>query len=270
MQRKRGKFSIEELAYIDSNMSILSVAQMAIELKRSEDVIQKHFDEIKDSKNIVLNKASQAEAVEDLRSKPFWHDLKLQYTEKELELYQYYWAKYLEQFDYDVTASEENQICKFIDLDLMMSRVKREIYKVNKEIELIEKRLTTELNKDETLQDTNYIQATQQQLLGYRASQSSRTKEFNDLHTRHSSMARDLKTTRDQRFKDIQERKVTFHGLLKSFRDKKSRTTMSREAELVKLAMEKSKDHFSNYHTYQNGEVDQPILSSESLKEDNQ
>jgi hypothetical protein len=265
-KRKVGKFSLDDLAYIDANIGVLTVEQMAVELNRSVEVIQKHLEEIKDKKNSTITKQGQLKATEELRAKPFWKHIKEQYNDAELDLYQHHWAEYLEQFDYDVTASEENQICKFIDLDLLMNRVKREMYRTTQEVMLIERVLADEMNKDTSMQDKNFIQTTMATLQGYRASQNSRTKEFNELLNRHSQMARDLKTTRDQRFKDIQERKVTFHGLLKSFRDTRNRTTMSKEAELIKLAMKE----MSAYHQYADGILDQPILSSETLKQDNE
>lgn len=268
MSRKRGKFSLEELEYIDNNSNVLSAEVIAEHLNRSVDVVAKHIDEIKDKKNGVLQRVQEKNASRDLRSKPYWAEIKQQYSERELELYQYHWAKYIEQFNDDITHSEESQICKAIDLEILMARILKEKYKIESELSIFERDLLKELNRDESLRDNNLIQAIQLQLQSYRASQTSKTKEYNELLDKHQKMARDLKTTRDQRFKEIQERKITFFGWLKTFQDIKERERMSKEAALISLALDKSRQDLSDYHKYEDGTLDQPILSADTIKED--
>lgn len=282
--RKRGKFSIEEIQYMNLNMNTLSVDEMAETLNRTVEVVQKHIDSLLDNKNETLNRLENKEAFKDLKSKPFWAELKQQYSERELELYLYHWAKYLEQFEDDVTHSEESQICKAIDLEIMMHRNLKEKFKVDGELARLEKELVKALEKDKeiengTLEDKDkeyllaqhrtYTQAIMAQIQGIRSSQMTRTKEYNELLDKHQKMNRDLKTTRDQRFKDIKERKITFFGLLQAFDDAREKQRMSTEAELIALSTKKATKDLGEYHTYLDGIVDQPILNSDTLKEDN-
>ena len=269
MTKKRGKLSIEELQYIDANTGIVPLDKMALELNRSEDVIAKHIEEIRDKKNSTLQRLSEKDSAHDLRAKPIWLELKQQYNDKELELYLYHWVKYINQFDGNVTHSEEGQICKAIDLEILMHRCLKEKYALYEETSILEKNLAREMNADDALKDNNLIAQLMAQVQGYRASQQSKTKEYNELLDKCQKMSRDLKTTRDQRFKEIQDRKITYFGWLKTFQDNVQRKKMSKEAALIAKAMEKSTTDMAEYHKYNDGVVDQPILSSETLKEDN-
>lgn len=269
VERKRGKLSNEELDFIDNNSLTMAVGDIAEKLNRSVEVIEKHIESISDRKQYTLQRKGDKEAAQDLRTKPFWAELKQQYTERELERYIYHWVGYLQQFNYDVTHSEESQICQAIDLMILMDRIKIDMKRVTEEIVLIEKKLYYEMSQDESIQDKAFIQSTMAQLQGYRAGQVTRSKELTDLLDKHSKLSRDLKTTRDQRFKELQDRKITFAGWIKMFNDSRQRELMSKDAELIRLAGEKSTAEFSEYHTYGDGGVDQPILSSETLKDDN-
>lgn len=281
--RKRGKFGIEELQYMNENMHSMTAEEMAVKLNRTVEVVQKHIDSLSDDKNETMNRLENKEAFRDLKTKPFWRELKEQYTERELELYLYHWAKYLEQFNWDVTHSEESQICKAIDLEIMMHRNMKEKFKVEGELQRLEKELGRALEKDKEIEEGDladkdreyllsqhrtYIQALMAQIQGIRSSQMSRTKEYNELLDKHQKMNRDLKTTRDQRFKDIQERKITFFGFLKQFEDAREKQRLSTEAELISISSRKALNDLGDYHKYTDGTIDQPILSAENLKDD--
>jgi len=282
--RKRGKFSIEEINFMNTNMHSLSADEIAQQLNRTVEVVQKHLDSLIDDKHETLNRLENKEAFKDLKTKPFWAELKQQYSERELELYLYHWAKFLEQFNWDVTHSEESQICKTIDLEIMMHRNLKEKFKIDGELARLDKELNKALDKDKEIEESElgekdkgfllsqhrtYTAAIMAQIQGIRSSQMTRTKEYNELLDKHQKMNRDLKVTRDQRYKDIEDRKKTFIGLLKQFENAKEKQRMSTEAELISLSSKKALNDLGEYHTYIDGTVDQPILNSETLKEDN-
>jgi len=275
-KKKVGQFSTKELDFLNKNIETMTAEQMAEHLNRSLEVVEKHLESIRDNENTTLNRLESKRAFQDLQKKPYWAELKLQYTPKELELYLYHWAKYLEQFNFDVTHSEESQICKAIDLQILMGRTLKEKQKVDGEIEIMEKELRRAVNEDDTVMTDdaknnhrNYIQSIMTQLAGVRSSQLNRTKEFKDLVDQHQKLTKDLKGTRDQRFKEIEDRKVTFFGWLKQFDNINERMKLSREAELIAMASEKSLQDLGEYHTYQDNSVDQCILNAETVKEDN-
>jgi len=282
--RKRGKFSIEELNFMNTNINIFTPEEMAIKLNRTIEVVEKHIQTLLADKNETLNRLEHKEIFRDLKLKPFWTELKQQYSERELELYLYHWAKFYEQFGGDVTHSEEMEICHAIDLQLLMHRNLKEKQKVDEEIRRLDKYLNQLLIKSDNLEETealapadkfkavkenqDQIAVAMTQIQGIRSSQTTKTKEFNDLLDKFQKMSRDLKTTRDQRFKDIQDRKITFAGLMKQFSEGAEKQRMSTEAELISLSTKQSLKDLGEYHTYIDGSIDQPILNSDTVKED--
>jgi hypothetical protein len=122
IERKRGAFSTEELKFVEDNLNILTAEQIGIKINRNTEVVAKHMEKIGDKKNYTLVKEHHKEAANELKTKPYWDELKKQYTERELTLYLYHWAGYLDQFGGDVTHSEETQICNTIDLVILMHR----------------------------------------------------------------------------------------------------------------------------------------------------
>jgi hypothetical protein len=79
-------------------------------------------------------------------------------------------------------------------------------------------------------------------------------------------MLKDLKGTREQRIKAIEDSKQTFASFIKQiatsdeFRDK-----IGIEMEKMRLASEKEKERLSEYFTYEDGNVDQPFLTPETV-----
>ena len=69
----------------------------------------------------------------------------------------------------------------------------------------------------------------------------------------------------DQRIKRIEDSKTTFSGLLRALDEEDLRRRMGDEAELMKLAKDKSKKKLSEVHIYSDGEGDLPLLTPETV-----
>ena len=81
-------------------------------------------------------------------------------------------------------------------------------------------------------------------------------------------MLKDLKGTREQRIKAIEDSKQTFASLVKQIAtDKSFRTKIGVDMEKMRLAMEKEKARLSEFHTYEDGQVDQPFLTPDTVKD---
>jgi hypothetical protein len=79
-------------------------------------------------------------------------------------------------------------------------------------------------------------------------------------------MLKDLKGTREQRIKAIEDSKQTFASLVKQIAtDGDFRTRIGLDMEKMRLAAEKEKERLSEYHEYEDGTVDQPFLTPETL-----
>ena len=58
----------------------------------------------------------------DLTFRPYWVELQQQFTDDELKLFQYHWARIISQFKDDIIPTEELQVVDLIKLELLMNR----------------------------------------------------------------------------------------------------------------------------------------------------
>ena len=108
----------------------------------------------------------------------------------------------------------------------------------------------------------------ERQIAILRASQETLSKDYKDLQARKATMLKDLKGTREQRIKAIEDSKMTFASLVKKLAtDPQYRNDVGVEMEKMRLAMEIEKERLSDYVQYEDGIVDQPFLTPETLKE---
>jgi len=123
---KKGRISKEEENFIRENID-LDCNQLAIELDRDPDSIL-GFIKKKVAKGDLPapswlgGRQDEEKAYYDLTRRPYWSELKLQFTEGELKLFQYHWARIISQFKDDVIPTEELQVVDLIKLELLMNR----------------------------------------------------------------------------------------------------------------------------------------------------
>ena len=106
----------------------------------------------------------------------------------------------------------------------------------------------------------------ERQVAVYKASLETLSKDYKDLQDRKARMLKDLKGTRDQRVKAIEDSKETFGALVKQIAtDHDFRRKIGIEMEKMRMAMEKERERLADYHQYEDGIVDRPFLTSETV-----
>jgi hypothetical protein len=129
--------------------------------------------------------------------------------------------------------------------------------------------IDVEKQMDHQDQDRDYISSLERQVAMFRAAQETLSKDYKDLQARKATMLKDLKGTREQRIKAIEDSKLTFASLVKKIAsDPNFRTNIGLEMEKMRLATEAEKERLSEYIKYEDGQVDQPFLSSDTVKGD--
>ena len=82
-------------------------------------------------------------------------------------------------------------------------------------------------------------------------------------------MLKDLKATREQRIKRLEDSKQTFIGWVRNLMSNPdTRREIGIEMEKMRLAMNKEAERLSEYHKYEDGLIDQPFLTPDSVKDD--
>jgi len=263
---KKGRFSKEEQKYIKDSHKELSIDQMATVLDRDPDSVESYV-------NSKLGKttldALEIEAYYDLKSRPYWRELKDQFSERELEILIYHWGRIIGQFRDDVLPTEELQVLDAIKLEVLMNRALKDQQTNMRDVNRYEELVTEEKRKSLEYQDKDYIYTLERQIAVCRAAQESLTREYRDLQTKKSAMLKDLKATREQRVKRLEDSKETFVGWVRNLMsDPETRHTMGIEMEKMRLATYKEQERLSEYHQYEDQIIDQPFLTPDTVKDE--
>jgi hypothetical protein len=161
------------------------------------------------------------------------------------------------------------QIIDTIKLEILMNRILKSQQENQTQIVTYERLVREEKAVDKDQRDMDYIIQLERQVAVLRASLETLSKDYKDLQARKATMLKDLKGTREQRIKAIEDSKQTFAALVKQIAtDEAFRTQIGIDMEKMRLAMENEKERLSEYHTYEDGAVDQPFLTPETLSEE--
>mgnify|MGYP001316319646 CR=1 FL=1 len=270
---KKGRISKEEERFIKGNIN-LGYEQIAGELDREPESVLS-FIRKKVAKGDLatphwMDSAAthEEQAQFDLTFRPYWKELKQQFTEDELKLFQYHWARIISQFKDDVIPTEELQVVDLIKLELLMNRSLKYNKDNIEQIHLFEGEIQRARADDGGGDRSDEIFNLERQVASLRASQESLNKDYRELQTKKNSMLKEMKATREQRVKRLEDSRQSFTAWLAYLvSNPEIAKGYGIEMEKMRLAMNKEKDRLSAYHEYQDGLVDQPFLTSETVKE---
>ena len=266
MVMKKGRFTKTEQEFIRNNHREMSNLDIATHLDRDPISIQSYIKE-KIGNNTLDDR--EIEALHDLQNRPFWKDLQKQFSEEELQSLLYHWSRIITQFRDDVLPTEELQIIDAIKLEILMNRALIGQQTNMRSIGEYEELVTIEKSKSLEIQDKDYVYNLERQIAVCRAAQDSLTREYKDLQTKKASMLKDLKATREQRIKRLEDSKQTFIGWVRNLMSNPdARREIGIEMEKMRLAMNKEAERLSEYHKYEDGLLDQPFLTPDSVKDD--
>ena len=261
---KKGRLSKTEQFYIKKHHNNATADDIATHLDRDPvsiiNYIENKLDKVK---------VKEEEASYDLKTRPFWEEIKSQFKEEEQKMFIYHWKRIVGQFRDDVLPTEELQIVDAIKLEILMNRALREQQSTMNSIAETEALIASEKEEDIIDQNRDRILNLERQVALYRAAIESLSKDYKDLQGKKSGMLKDLKATREQRIRRLEDSKQTFTGWIKSvLQNADFREELSINMEKMRLAVEKESTRLAEYHKYNDGEIDQPFLTPETLLDD--
>jgi hypothetical protein len=260
---KKGRLSKEEIRFISSHINDLTVDEIAKRLHRDAESIDS-FIKRKLKKNLTL----EEEVAFELEDRPYWNELTNQFTLEELELFKYHWTRIIAQFKDDVFPTEELQVVDVIKLEILMNRCLKSNKDNLNEMNLIEKIIRDERGKDKDQQDRDYVMNLERQLASLRASQESLNRDYRELQSKKASMLREMKGTREQRIKRLEDSKQSFVSWVAHLmQNPEVIKQYGLEMEKMKMAMEKECERLSAFHKYEDGQIDQPFLTPDTIRD---
>jgi hypothetical protein len=263
---KRGRFSADDIKFIEQNCEALSPEAIAEHIERDVSSVINWIE-----RNIGFsdNQKKEVEASLELRAKPYWRELEQQFDNDELDMFEFHFKKMWAQFKDDVFHTEEMQIIDTIKLEILMNRILKSQQKNVTEIHNTELLIQVEKEVEPEDRDRDYILSLERQIAVLRAAQETLSRDYKDLQARKATMLKDLKGTREQRIKQIEDSKLTFASLVKQIAlDPNFRNKIGIEMEKMRLATEAEKERLSEYTNFEDGVVDQPFLTDTTVKGD--
>lgn len=266
MGKKRGVLSNEERNYIERNVHDLMVEDIAKHLNRTPATIKKYIHDNNLVGSIDEREQQQRSSLKArLQNKAYWPEIQKQFDEDELLYFIDLWVGTMIQFEEDVRWTEELQLTEWISFKIHVNRCLKEQQEHKAEVTRLQKLLNQEYSGPEEERDVNKIVSLQQQLDFSKGSIVSYTKRHTDLHSQANKIIKDLKGTRDVRIKRIDDGKTSWIGFLRMLEDEGARRQIGREMELMRLAKDASRKKMAEYHQFEDGTLDQPFLSDETL-----
>ncbi len=260
---KKGRFSKEEERTIGRLINSMTPEDIAIQLDRDTESV---VNFIKRKFNIGTSREEQA--AYSLENRPYYKELRQQFTDEELELFKYHWSRMVSQFKNDVLPTEEVQIVDTIKLELLMNRCLKGNKENIEQINTYDHMIQDERARDKDQQDIDYIINLERQVASLRASQESLNKDYRELQAKKSTMLKEMKGTREQRIKRLEDSKLSFTAWVGTMmQDPDIMKKYGIEMEKMKLAMENEKARLSVYHKYEDGTIDQPFLTPDTVKD---
>ena len=260
---KKGRISKEEGRLIAKLADSVTVEDIAKKLDRSVDAIDEY---IKHKLKIGLSNVEIA--AYSLEDRPYWIELEAQFTQSELELFKYHWSRIISQFKDDVFPTEELQVVDVIKLELLMNRCLKGNKENIEQINTYDTMIKDERCRDKDQQDHDYIINLERQVASLRASQESLNRDYRELQAKKASMLREMKGTREQRIKRLEDSKQSFVSWVAAMmQDPDRMKKYGIEMEKMRVAMEKERERLSVFHKYEDGTVDQPFLTPDTVKD---
>ena len=260
---KKGRLSKEEMRFISISIDSMTVDDIAKKLDRDVESIDS-FIKRKLKKGLSI----EEEVAYELEDRPYWTELQSQFTNDELELFKYHWTRIIAQFKDDVFPTEELQVVDVIKLEILMNRCLKSNKDNLNEMNLIEKFIRDERAVDKDQRDQDYLMNLERQMAALRASQESLNRDYRELQSKKAAILREMKGTREQRIKRLEDSKQSFTSWVAALmQDPEMLKRYGIEMEKMRLAMQKESERLSAYHKYEDGGIDQPFLTPDTVRD---
>jgi hypothetical protein len=263
-KNKAGPWSKDEKTFIQQQAGRLDPEEIAEKLSRNKDAVKDYMLKSGLMKYYSQKQMEHKDTLLDIEDSSHWPTLVQQFSFEELSQFKYHWANIVRQFRDDILHTEELQIIDVIKLQILMdrlltntARIERQIKEIDTELAILYKDRTANINKIEELQ----LNQTRLSSVS-----ESHAKEYNNYLKEKNLLFSKLKATREQRIKEIESSKSTLTGWIKQvLTDPQLRIDLGLEMEKRRIATKEEYKRLSEFHTYQDGTVDIPILNHETV-----
>lgn len=263
IERKRGALSDDDMKFIRTNYQTMPIEEMAKLLNRNTAPIRRYVAKV--SKGFIKKKEERKDYIAILRAKHYWSELKKQLLDNEVAFFEQEWSSYLQQFP-DTVHTDEIMIADTIMLTIQINRCLEDKRRMLSEMDSIQHFIDDELKLPEEQRDRDALSNWHTQMNAVRISLANLDKRYLDIQQRKDAKFSHLKATRDQRLERVQNSTKNFFELVKMLDDRAERLRQNRAESLILDAAAETKKQLMSQRKYADGQVDSPLLSSDTIE----
>ncbi len=256
----RSKKETEALyQYISDGKSVEEIATL---LNRNVPTVRKWLDDL----HIELIGADPLDVkriLDNLHKMHFWPDVCQQFSADEIKYFEGEWLALMTQFREDVKSAECLTLKQLITVNILINRSMKERKTCIDRVDELQGDILRE--RQSPAPDEDRIFSLEQALTFTRQAIAQFTGEYTKLLGEQKHINKELKATRSERIQRIEDAKTSFTGWLRALEDETHRERVGYDAEINKIAKDKAKGKLYQYNTYDDDEVDRPILNNESV-----
>lgn len=260
---KRGVLNKDELHFVEIWHRKKSVEEIANDLNRSEEMIQKTIDHFWDEN-------PNSPIVRDLRNTTFYRTIREEMSVDELALFEAEYINLSKEFSLnELNAFEKKQLMDYIRAEIREHRFNRDLrYLIDeqifyqKEVERL-RSLLQDKPKDADIKEELSLARTELENIARRVTSTDKT--IRDTETLKRNLFDDLKATRKQRLDKLVDNKRNFTSLLKDLMEEDFRERSNLHLHMTNTAAVKVEKQFARPTKFKDGTIEQPLLSVETL-----
>lgn len=264
---KRGALNKHEKKFINDNLRTLDYMQIAHHLDRKPDTVLRYIESLGFEPSLEVTDTKEA-VIQSFKDRPFYGRLRSQFTADELIHFEREFLAIEEQLGSDILPTERDQMLDLVKTSILMERTLKQNKDIIDRIEQNRSFITEELHKEAP--NKALIEMCRADI----SRDQSLLKNIEDNYRAHqdrkSKLLDNLKASRHLRIKEVESRTVTFGALIKNLvADTDFNKEVGIEAEKMRLAMIDEEIRLAAYFKYEDGTVDQPLLTPDTVKDDN-
>ena len=251
------KFKLDELVK-DSGLPKSEVKEI-IEQEKEKEQNDPEFENLKRIKS-------------ELKKEIFWTNVKKQFRKQECDYFAEEYSRIIAQFENTavVLHTEKTQVANLIKTRILLDRSLSRQKATMDQVQTLEDLIIEEKKVPENAQDKDKIRELEEAKVQSNSLLQNWTREYKDLVQEIDKAEKALNTQRGSRVKTIQDSKTDFMAAVTSFEEQEERIKQGKEINIFRMAMEKEKAKIQEYFEYSDGELEQPLLNHETLKDDNE
>lgn len=261
MASEMNELTAADKKFIDNNYPNEKISVIATNIGKPEKLVRDYIE----SKSFSTSAPSTNKKKKiSLRDTAEWVFITEQFSKKEQVYFDAKYTEYTDQLDYDMEPTERKQLIQMIEFDIFIQRNKIARKQLIDRIDAVNRRLKKALEDA----DIDEEQKARDELISLNSGMSGSNNELINYQASHDKLMQFLDGTRMQRLKNSASTKVNWQEFILSWHDRKVRDREALINSMMRKASDKETKRLSEYHEFSDKIIDQPLLNSETVKDD--